>query len=380
MPLSDWIHSILGNHHDGYGRPPDVGKNSTGNFGQNNPKTPPMAPEDDDILRQFFPTFEPMMDPFEMHHQLQQQINEMMQSFMAHNGLPGFGTFEGPEVPAITEKQDPRDQYLKPGVRRMPQSDVGENNKSGPITSWLDKFAPKPDQDRGTNQSQVISSFQMFSRTVTLPDGTVKTEEIIRNPDGSEERIESHSKVDGSGNPAVQQFSALVEPNVPGTIWSDIFNYGSKSQRIESPEFEDPKYQCLKPGYENLDPNSKKIDTDLDQIIEKEGIESFIKNLPLVTKEPGPVQPKINSGFESFKRRIVTLPNGVVEREEVVRNADGTEQRTITQTWPDGTSKQLIVPESPFAGQSQNSITDGHYDVLSATLRGVKDFVNILFK
>lgn len=30
-------------------RPPDVGKNS--NFGPNNPKTPPMVPEDDDILR-----------------------------------------------------------------------------------------------------------------------------------------------------------------------------------------------------------------------------------------------------------------------------------------------------------------------------------------
>lgn len=359
MSFYDFFNGFFGNNQGGNGRPPEFEDDK---FGFNNPKTPNWNPEfDDDDMKQFSSMFDfkMMTDPFEMHRFFEQKVNEMMKTFMSPEGfpsIPGFGVFDSPSVPAIEGSKDPRDHYLKPGAKLPPASEKNDDEKSSNTSTWLDKFTP-PRSGQDGNQS--FSSFRsVIRKTITLPDGTVKTEEIIRNSDGTEERTESNSP---------QLDSPFSSPGFPGFF-----------QPPKVPEFKDPRYQFLKPGYEKFNPYSEKIDRDLDKQIEQSGIES----LPPLTKEPGIVEPSLSGSLRSFTRRTVTLPNGVVESEEITRDPDGTEQRTVTHIWPDGTTKSVTVPSSePFAGKSKDFSMEG-YDkpVLSFALRGVKDFIDMLFK
>lgn len=292
-------------------------------------------------------------DPFQMHNFFEKKMNDIIEAFFTPDLFPGFGDFQN--KPAIEESINPRDLYLKP---EFSQTNPGNRSKPEDVEKeedWLGRMLPSPSQPEAQVRPRVFSSFRsVIRKTVTLPDGTVKTEEIIRNSDGTEQRSESQTLPNGSHPP---QFNfPLIDPGFSG-----FFNHLDRPQKNITSEFD-----FLKPGFENISPHEEKIDKDLD----KEIVSSGIRNLPTPFKSPDIPESKPGFGAKTFTRRTVTLPNGVVESEEIVRNPDGTEQRTVTQTLSD---------QTPLKSNDLNNDRGGNTG-LSVALKGVKDLIDIFFK
>uniref|UniRef100_A0A1B6G0Q2 HCLS1-associated protein X-1 n=2 Tax=Cuerna arida TaxID=1464854 RepID=A0A1B6G0Q2_9HEMI len=300
-------------------------------------------------------------DPEEMHRFFEKQVNDVFRMFsFGFPGLFGPDSFSfSNTVPAIEENKSPRDHYLKPGVNKPQPNDGTVEKDPSKRSEVLDPVVPtNPLRDNFT-QPRIYSSFRSVVRkTVTLPDGTVKTEEVIRNSDGTEERRESHTKSDGLD---------VTFFDVPAVKPRGFFgNLNTPEQHEKS-----SKDEFLKFGYEKLNPHDEKVDKDLDKQILQSGVEI----LPSFPKEP---EPKQNFSFKSITRRKITMPNGVVQTEEIVRNPDGTEQRTVTQTLPD-----VTIP-SPELGDNGAGSNSGKKEVpqvvQSFTLQGVKDLIGLFFK
>ncbi|XP_046676615.1 uncharacterized protein LOC124364865 [Homalodisca vitripennis] len=359
MSFYDFFHKMFDDIGGENTRPPD--HDDTRNWtGQ--PRSSPWESSDEDSMRDANPFFDIRItsDPEEMHRFFEKQVNDVFKAFsFGFPGLFGPDSFSfSNTVPAIEENKSPRDHYLKPGINK-PQPNDGTVEDSSKRSEGLEPVVPSNPLRDNFAQPRIFSSFRSVVRkTVTLPDGTVKTEEVIRNSDGTEERTESQTKSDGL------DVTFFDVPVVKPRGFFDNLNTPEKHEKSSKDEF-------LKFGYEKLNPHDAKIDKDLDKQILQSGVES----LPSFPKE---TDPKQNFSFKSITRRKITMPNGVVQTEEIIRNPDGTEQRTVTQTLPDGT---IPNPELGGSGAESNiSKLEVPQVVPSFTLQGVKDLIGLFFK
>jgi len=372
MSFYEFFHRFFESGHGGQFRPPDVDENNVFDRSRHSPWS------EDRPQGNSYPdfNFNVVTDPFEVHKMFDQMFNDMMKSFSLFDGFHGSDLFVPPGAPhhhhpAVQEpeSQNPRDYYLKPGLKQDPNDKTaqsGSERKSGPMMPRVDIVIPQAPLD--SSRPNNFSFRSVIRRTVTLPDGTVKSEEIIRNEDGTEERTQSEVLPDGQAS-----VGPFFDPS--------FINPRGFFQRPKLPEANtvDPRNELLKPGYERPNPYGEKVDKDLDQHI----LESGIQSLPHFSEDPQVVNPNETFSFRSLTKRSVTLPNGAVETEEILRNPDGTEQRTITQTYPDGSSPDKLPSlssDSHSEMKNQRSILEDSKTAVSITLRGVKDFIDILFK
>uniref|UniRef100_A0A1B6M9W7 HCLS1-associated protein X-1 n=1 Tax=Graphocephala atropunctata TaxID=36148 RepID=A0A1B6M9W7_9HEMI len=358
MSFYEFFHKFFEDRAGGNTRPPNY---DDGRNGYDQPRPPSWDSDNEDRTGDFDPIFDfkIISDPLEMHRLFEKQINEVFKVFTSPEGFPGIfesGSFGFPNPPAIEENKSPRDHYLKPGINKPHHHGEIVEEDASKRSGW----STSPLQD-GHSQPHGFSSFRsVIRKTITLPDGTLETEEIIRNSDGTEERTESHSKPDKSD--ATFFDVPCVSPDISG-----FFDF-PRMPELKTNTI--PKDQFLKPGYEKYNPHEAKVDKDLDKQILQSGIES----LPPFTKEPQIVEPNQNFSFKSISRRTVTLPSGVVETEVIVRNPDGTEQRTVTQIQPDNTTTSLGPGGYDMAKMDDSRL------IQSFTLRGIKDLMEIFFK
>nr|CAH7714821.1 unnamed protein product [Callosobruchus chinensis] len=141
-------------------------------------------------------------DPLHMHQYFEQEINNILRSF----GLPGFGDFFGefPDNPPIDgppiSGQIPasadglREQFLKPGYEKPSDKryekvdkDLDDRVKSGNLDAILrdDSTEVTPYQKQSSTNFFYGKSKTMS--TITHPDGSIETQECVRDNTGNEE-------------------------------------------------------------------------------------------------------------------------------------------------------------------------------------------------
>lgn len=136
-------------------------------------------------------------------------------------------------------------------------------------------------------------------------------------------------------------------PQFPGIEDHSPFNFlpqppdigESKSPDVDSPK--DLREQLLKPEFRKVEKPSDKVDTSLDGKVNTDDIvrafDSKDSVVPIWTpndREKAVVPFKDTFNFSSGRSvvsRIVRRPDGSTEREEIVKNSDGSETKTVTR-------------------------------------------------
>jgi len=203
-------------------------------------------------------------DPLEVHRFFEQQMEDMFRNFgqMGRSNPNSWNDSFWPEMrhgvtePSSQEDQNfDRDIMLKHDDRIYDDTDFderrdedkfkrhnGDNHETDHDLQRRENFRtsprgfPSPDMfvwpelpDRGSGSSVHTFSFSKSTRSVQLSDGSIETEERIRNPDGSE-TVTVHRRL-GNQETVIQSGNAPLPPPPPtGPVapnLGDLFGHGT---------------------------------------------------------------------------------------------------------------------------------------------------------
>lgn len=131
-------------------------------------------------------------DPVRMQQFFENEINGLLKSF-------GFGGFSGGDIfsqglprQSCDDEIELRNHFLKDGFQKSnskhTDEDLDSKIKNGKLESlWKDK----PDQLHD-NHRMFFSGQSHTFKTVTHPDGSIQTENVMRDSDGNEQRTVCH--------------------------------------------------------------------------------------------------------------------------------------------------------------------------------------------